>query len=324
MFTDQFYNQKQSGELGNADNRNDVSPNSGTRREEMVKRVSSGINSARAQVVDVSASFDGPQKQEYVLTAAIANSPVDAKIQYAFFAGKNSAQYGNEQINAVLKVTKPEISPMNFLEALKKDLKITYEADIKYGQKGNIHIQGNNERTKKYTEQLKTHPLAKLVQQEIEKGNQYQLASYKMLIKAHAPDSFKTSVTYKDVSPYYMNLTSQAYKILKQWTWNTEINPMKKVAEGKLQLEVQTSYIDNSLRFEMTSPSGVVRIDNVPIPKFAPYVMSVYSPFSMFERTNNYMTNYQYQRKYSEMYLSTKVPRLTHNLWRNQYDSKLF
>lgn len=277
---------------------NDVKPNSGVRREEMVKRVSSGINSAKVRVVDVSVTIEGPLKQEYVLTAAVANSPVDQKIQYALFAGRNSDKQGNEQINAVLKVVNPEISPMNFLEALKKDMKMTYEADIKFGQNGNIHIQGNTERTKRYTEQLKNHPLAKLAQQDIVSGNLYQVASHKMLIKTHAPDSFKASVTYKNMSPMLMNWTSQAFQILKQLSWNTEVNRMKRVADGKLQLEVETSYVDNTLRLEMTSPSGVVRIDNVQIPEITPYIVSVYSPFSMIERTLNHETSLQFQRKF--------------------------
>lgn len=263
----------------------------------MVKRVSSGIKSARAQVVDVSATFEGSHKEEYVLTGVIANSPVDKKIQVAVFAGRSSAKQGNEQINAVIKVTKPEISPLNFLEALKKDMKMTFESDIKYSQNGNIHIQGNTERTKKYTEQLKNHPLAKLVEQEIANGNKYQATSHKMLIMAHTPDSLKASVTYKNVSPMLMNLTSQAYEILKHLSWKTEMNPMKRVADGKLQFEVETSYVDSTLRFEMASPSGLVRIENVPIPKFTPYMVSVYSPFSPIERIANYGSSSQYQRK---------------------------
>lgn len=264
----------------------------------MVKRVSSGIKNANAQVVDVSATFEGPLKQEYVLTAAVASSPVDQKLQAVLFAGRNSAKLGNEQINVVFKVAKPVISPLNFLEALKKDIKMTYEADIKYGQNGNIHIQGDAERSKRFTEELKNHPLANLVQQEIVNGNLYQAASQKMLIYAHALDSFKATVTYKNVSPMYKIWTSHVYNILNQLSWNIEMNPMKRAAEGKLQLDVETSYLDNTLRFEMISPSGLVRIDNVEIPEVTPYLVSVYSPFSPIERVVNYGTSNQYQRKY--------------------------
>ncbi|KAJ8707494.1 hypothetical protein PYW08_010746 [Mythimna loreyi] len=292
---DTLYNQKQNGELGQADIRKDVTPNSGVRREEMVKRVASGINSARVQVVDVSAIFEGPLKQDYVLTAAIANSPIDRKIQYILFAGRNSVKLGNEQVNAVVKVTKPEISPLNFLEALQKDMKMTYEADIKFGQNGNIHIQGNTERSKKFTEHLKNHPLAMLVQQEIANGNLYQGTSLKMLIMAHTPDIFKATVTYKNMSPMYMYWSAQALQILKQLSWNTEVNPMKKVADGKLQLEVETFYGERTLRLEMITPSGLVRIDNVQIPMFTPYIVSAYTPFSMIERVLNFETSYQFQ-----------------------------
>nr|ALR35190.1 vitellogenin [Spodoptera exigua] len=292
---DELFNQKQSGELKEARNIQDVTPNSEARRGEMVKRVSSGINSARAQVIDVSATLEGSQKQEYVFTAAVADSPVDRKMQMVWFVGRNSAQQGSEQINVVLKVKKPEISPLNFLEALKKDMKMTYEADIKFSQDGNIHIQGTTERTKMATEQLKNNPWAKLVQQQIENGNQYQAAAHRMLIRAHAPDNMKAIVTYKNLSPMTMNWTSQAFHILKQWNRNIEINPTKNVGEGKLQVEVQGSYLDNTLRFEMISPAGLVRVDNVPMPRFTPELVSLYTPFSPYERIGNYAGIGQYQ-----------------------------
>lgn len=276
---------------------NDVTPNSGLRREQMVKQVSSGIINAQARVVDVSATFDGSQRQEYVLTAAIATSPVDAKIQGALFVARNTAKQGNEQINTVFKVNRPEISSMNFLELLKKDIRMTYEVDVKFGQNSNIHIQGNTERTKWFTEQLQNLPLAKLAQQEIVNGNLYQYASYEMLMRASAPNSFKSSVTYKNLNPALINTTYQVYQILKQLNLNTEVNPMKRLGEGKLQIEMETSYIDNILRFEMTSPYELVRMNNIPIPSFTPYLVSTYWPFSWNQRIMNYMTNYQYQRK---------------------------
>lgn len=292
---DELFNQKQGGELKEARNVQDVTPNSKARRGEMVKRVSSGINSARAQVIDVSATFEGSQKQEYVFTAAVASSPVDRKMQMVWFAGRNSAQQRNEQVNVVLRVTTPEISTMNFLEALKKDMKMTYEADIKIGQDGNIHIQGTTERTKMATEQLKNNPLAKLVQEQIANGNQYQAAAHRMLIRAHAPDNMKAIVTYKNLSPMNLNWTSQAFHILKQWNRNIEINPTKKVGDGKLQVEVQGSYLDNTLRFEMISPAGLVRVDNVPLPRFTPEIVSLYTPFSPYERLGNYAGYDQFQ-----------------------------
>lgn len=275
-----------------------MTPNSGARREQLVKQVSSGIINAQVQVVDVSATFEGSLKQEYVLTAAIANSPIDAKIQSALFVGRNSAKQGNEQINAVFKVNRPEISAMNFLELLKKDIRMTYEVDVKFGQNGNIHIQGNTDRTKWFTEQLQNLPLAKQAQQEIANGNLYQYASLEMLMWASAPNSLKSSVTYKNLNPVFMNTTYQVYQILKQLNWNTEVNPMKRLGDGKLQVEMETSYIDNILRFEMTSPYELVRVNNIPIPEFTPYLVSTYWPFSWNQRIMNYMTNYQYQRKY--------------------------
>ncbi|XP_075987385.1 uncharacterized protein LOC142984007 [Anticarsia gemmatalis] len=294
---DEFYNQKQGGELGQASQTNDAAPNSGARREEMVKRVSSGINTARAQVVDLSATFEGPQQQQYVMTAALAKSQVDRKVQAALFLGRNSAQNANEQINAVAKVVMPETSPLNLLQALKKDMQMTYEADVKYGQNGHIHIVGNAQRSQQYTEQLKENALTKQCEQEIAEGNQFQPSCFRMIVKAHAPDNFKASVTYQNVNAVSMNMTTQAYRILQQLSGNIEANPMKKVGNGKLELEAQASYIDNTLRFEMTSSNGLVRLYNVPIPQFAPYVMSTYTPSgssNAWERVGNYETYNQY------------------------------
>lgn len=300
---DKFYNQKQNGELGQPQKEEDVKPNSSSRREAMVKRVSAGINTAKVEIVDLSAEFEGQQKQEYVITAAFAASPVDRKVQGALFLGINSAQHGHEQITAVGKLNKPEISPVNFLEALKKNMKSTYEAEVKYTENGFIQIKGGSERSQKYAEHLKQHPWAKQCSQENANDDKSVPAEacQKMLVKAHAPDMFKVSVSYKNLPPWQMNYTAEGLRILKNLNGYIDVNTMKRVAEGQLEMEAEASYIDNSVRVQVASSRGSLRLDNVPIPKYSPYWTSTYSVFGTmkgFERLGNYASNYQYQRKY--------------------------
>lgn len=302
---DAVYNQKQSNQTPFAASKvQDITPNSAGRREEMVKRVVSGINTAKAQVVDLSASFDGPQKAEYTLTAAIGQSPVDRKIQFAVYASRNSADEHN-QINAAVTVRRPEVSAMNLVEALKKDLKMDFDAEIKFGnnEDGSVEIRGYTDRSKKYTEELQKTHLAQQAMEEIANNNYYQEANHKMLVMAHAPDYLKASITYKNVNPAFKYLLFQAYRLAEGFGfWYSDVNPLKTLPDGKIELEAQTSYMENMINLMLKSRYGEVQVKNVPIPKSAVNAASTYSPFKLSERIGNYYTRHQYQRKYYSVY----------------------
>lgn len=308
MFADTLYNQKEAPQPLVATNIEEVAPNSESRRRDMVKRVAAGIKSAKVKVLDVSTTFEGPQKHEYVITAAFADSPVDSKIQYAVFAGRNSAQLGNSQVNGVATVHKPAVTALNFLEALKKEIKLTYEADIKFGQNGNIHVQGQSERSKKYTEQLKEHPLGKKCAQEMEKKNNYLDACHKMIVMAHAPDYSKTLVTYKDMSVTAKNYFYRAFKIAEHFGyWYSDFNQLKTTQEGKLEVESQIRYLDNLMNLVVNSRYGEARFTNVPIPKMTAGAFALYSPFQPHERVQNYFKRHLYQRGYLNLLLFIKA-----------------
>ncbi|XP_060807429.1 vitellogenin [Amyelois transitella] len=298
---DTYYNLKEKAQDNSEPAKiDDDTPNSYTRHQQLVKRVSSGINTAKAQVLDVSASFEGPQKSSYVFTYAMANSLVDRKIHYAFYAARSSSQQpeANSQINGFGKVVKPEIWKMNFLEALNKEMKTVFEANIKYGQngKGNINVHGYTERTKEYVEELKKHPLADMCQKEMTHNNLYQDACMKAIVLAHAPNYMKTSVVYKDVSPVVRNMFYQAYKMFEHYGfWYTQVNPMKVTADGKLDMEAKISYFEKKMNLVLNTRLGEVRAKNVPIPRMSSGALAIYNPFRAYEHVYNYFTRQQYQ-----------------------------
>nr|ALN38805.1 vitellogenin [Cadra cautella] len=296
---DGYYNLKEKAQEDSTPVKiDDATPNSEARRQQLVKRVSSGINTAKAQVLDVSASFEGPQPSNYVFTYAMASSLVDPKIHYAFFAARNSPQEPANQVNGFGKVVKPEMWTMNLLEALSKDMKTVFEANINYGQNGNGHInvQGYTERTKEFVEQIRKHPLAKICQEEMTQNNLYQDSCMKAIIIAHAPNYIKTSVSYKDVSPAVRSMFFQAYKMLEHLGyWYTDVNPIKVTADGKLDLEAQISYFENKLNLALNTRLGEVRVKNVPIPRMSAGALAIYTPFRPNENVKNYYTRQQYQ-----------------------------
>lgn len=299
MITDTFYNQKNEGEMPSvASDINDVTPNSPVRRQELVKRVTAGIKAARSQIWDLSLQIESPEKLEYVLTFAVGNSQVDRKIQYAFFASKNLGQTSN-QFNAVGTVTKPlSISPMNFQDAIQQELKMNFEADFRYNQKENIHIQGTTERTMKYSEELQKHPIGFQCTREIETGNYYQRACHQAIIMAHAPDSFKFAVTYKDVNPTVKSLFHQLYRFAQSFgIWQLESNDQKVNPVGKIDFNVDASYLSQTLNFGLKSPLGEMRWKNIRIPKSSAAALATYWPIKPYERVWNYYTSHQYQRK---------------------------
>lgn len=278
----------------------DVSPNSPSRREELAKRVTSGIKSANVQVIDISAQFESPEKIEYVTTLAIGKSEVDPKVQFELFAARNSDQNGSYQANAFGVINKPAtISPMNFQEALNNNLKLDFEIDYANSQKENVHIKGTAERTEKYADDLQKHALGKECKQEMTKGNNYQHNCHRAIVMAHAPDNYKVSVTYKDITPMTKNFYYQLYRIIEGLTmWQSEINLQNVNSEGRIDLNVDASYLTNTLNLALQTRLGEMRLRNVPIPKAAAPFVAIYSPYMSYERVLNHYSRHQFQRKY--------------------------
>ncbi|CAH4036684.1 unnamed protein product [Pieris brassicae] len=294
---DTLYNQKQQGKMSvEAAETTDTSPNSAQRREALVKQVVSGVNTACAQVLDLSAIFDSPQKLEYVFTSAISSSDIDPKIQVAVFGARNSEQNGNSQVNAVARLTKPNsASTLNYVKALKDEMKMQFEADIRYGQKERISIQGSGQRSSKYVEDLQNHPLSRQCLEEMASNNNYQHACHKMLNLAHAPDSFRFSVTY-NVNSGIRNSAYQAYRIAKSLALSqVEDNPQKVSPDGQLELAFDLAYLTQTMNMSSNSRYGELRIKNIPMPAVTPGALSAYRPMSPTERVLNYYTKHQYQ-----------------------------
>nr|BAB32642.2 vitellogenin [Bombyx mandarina] len=292
-YYDEYYNQQNSGKLTDATDRNDLSPNSETRRAEMVKLVSAGINKARVRVVDLSASFEGSQDQHYVFTGTWGDSPVDSKVQGMLFAG---TKQGNQQINAVFTTTKPEIHSLSFSKALQSDLRAPFGMHFKYGQSGEIRVSGSLDRTKKYTTELENHPLAKQCSQQTTLNNFYQDSCHKAIVMAHAPDHVEFSVSFQDMSPQYRNFSYHTYRLYEYLGyWYTEANPLKLTQHGKMDFKIDFSYFDRTYTVDIASPSGEVRMRDMPIATMAPGALSFYQPLKAYELVANYFTGHQYQ-----------------------------
>ncbi|CAH2099264.1 unnamed protein product [Euphydryas editha] len=295
---DTLYNQNNGGKVSPvAQQITDVSPNSPSRREELVKRVTSGIKSAKAQVVDLSAQFESSDKLEYVLTFALGRSEVDPKMRFEFFAGRNSDQNGPYQANGVGVITKPlSISPMNFQEAFNNNLKLDFEIDIRNSNKENVHIKGTAERTKKYADDLQNHPLGKECKQEMTKGNNYQRNCHRAIIMAHAPDNFIVSVAYKDIAPMTKNFFYQLYRIIEGLTvWQSEINPQNVNSDGKIDLNIDASYLRNTMNLALQTRLGEMRLRNIPISEAAAPSVAIYWPIMSYERILNHYSQHQFQ-----------------------------
>ncbi|VVD06007.1 unnamed protein product [Leptidea sinapis] len=293
---DALYNQKLEGEMPSvASDVADASPNSQARRDELVKRVVTGIKSARAYVLDISAQFQTPQKLEYVFTSVVGQSDIDPKTQYAVFAGRNSAQHGNTQINAVGKLVRPKSANLNYAQALKNDIKMTLEADIRSGQKDNIHIQANAERTQKYVEALQQQPSSQKCLEDSAKNNYYQPACQSMIIYAQVPDSYKLSATY-NLNPSAKNIAFQVYRIMRVVAPSQSAeNPQKALPDGKLEMTFDWSHLAQYAGMALSSRYGELNVRNIHVSPATSHLMSVYQPIGPMERVLNYYTRNQYQ-----------------------------
>lgn len=269
----------------------DVTPNSVVRRRDLIKRVASGIKSAKVQVFDGSIVFDGQLKKELVLTAAFAESVVDNKIQAALFVK------GSDQVNVVFKMNTPKVVPLNFEEALKNEIKVTYEADIKLGNSENVLIKGFGERSKVYTEQLKNDPLGKKCLHEISQNNFHQMDCYKMIIKAHAPDTFTATFTYKDLNPAILTGPFKGSNLYKHLTVGKEQNLTHSDKAGTVEIKVQASYYDNLINYLVKTEYGTFHFTKGG-QSYYPYEMSFYAPNIDWEYIYDWYRGYQFMREY--------------------------
>uniref|UniRef100_A0A2A4JFI3 Vitellogenin domain-containing protein n=1 Tax=Heliothis virescens TaxID=7102 RepID=A0A2A4JFI3_HELVI len=289
IFNDVKYNQKVEGKLGAASIPSDISANSAKRRQELSDRVASGIDAAKVRLLDISTVFDGQEKVEFLLTAAWANSVSDSKFQAAVFA-----LAGSEQVNAVLKVKEPQIAALNFEEAIKNEIRVQYEADFKFGTSDNINIKGIGERSEKYTERLKKDPLAKQCLEDSSKNNFYQKSCYKLIIKAHAPDYFKATVTYKELDPVLLQAADGIYDLYKHFTtWEEEEDYTKTLKDGTIELEAQAYYYDNYIDYKFNTKYGAFYINHAEGQSHYPYTIAIYLPTTKWERSYNWFTGYQ-------------------------------
>ncbi|XP_047037415.1 vitellogenin-like [Helicoverpa zea] len=288
VFTNTIYNQLQTkDEFEPAAVIKDITPEA--RRKEIITRVASEIEHGKVQLVDISLEFHGRETVEFILTGALANSYEDNKVHAALLY--NGFQ---QQINAVFNMTKPEFTPLNFELALKNNLTVEYDVDILIGNDDNIHLKGVGKRSDMYKELLLNDPLGKQCLKDIGENNLYQKACYKMLLKAHAPDYFKGTLTYKDLKQTDEAFIFNIFELLENWNdWEKEEDVLKTVDDGKLEIEAQAFYYDNYINYKLTSKFGEVRLNNVEGLSYYPYAMSFYAPLSNWERARNWFTGYQ-------------------------------
>ncbi|CAH1643963.1 unnamed protein product [Spodoptera littoralis] len=259
------------------------------RYEEIVKRAAAGIEStAKIQFLDISVEFEGKKKREFVFTSAVANSFAEKKVHAAWFLN------AYDQINGVFRMIEPQIAPLNFEEALKNKFKVKYEADIKFGKYDNIHFKGFEERSKKYTEQLRKDPLGKQCLEETKRDNIYLKDCHKMIIKAHAPDYFKGTLSYKAL-PADWNNWNVLYEYFKDlYNWDVQVDKTRAINNNTLEIVSEAFYYDNYVNYEFASKYGVVQLNNVEILPYYQYAMANYAPISAWERSRNWFTDYQH------------------------------
>ncbi|KAH9643935.1 hypothetical protein HF086_016485 [Spodoptera exigua] len=289
LASDRLYDHKGDDEIGPAEEIIHISANNLKRRKQLADRVASEIEYAKVRIVDFSAVFEGQDKKEFVFTAALANSAADNKVQAIVFANVG------EQINAVFKMVKPKVIPINFVKALKNEIKIEYEADFKYGDSENIIFKGYGQRSKVYTERLSNDPVGKQCLQETSNKNFYQQDCYKMIIKAHAPDYFKGTVTYKELNPVLLDASYKIYNVFKHFTtWEEDEDLLKATDDGKVEIEAQAFYYDNYINYKFNTKYGEFRMNNVQGRAYYPYAMAIYAPITNWERSYNWFTGYQH------------------------------
>lgn len=198
----------------------DTTPNSPSRRQQILQKVTAGTKSAYGYVLDINLQFLGKKSAEYVMTVGYSRSPTDQKVQSYVYYQRQSSTGKRFQFVGVVSAKMPSTPIMNLQQALKFETYPSFDMLIKYGEKiqsgAQVHIQGNANRTPKYKQHLINNPILKVCEEQMKNGNYMQYACRKAIRLATVVDHSKITVSYQNVGNQAKQNVYNIFSILRQ------------------------------------------------------------------------------------------------------------
>ncbi|KAJ2940977.1 hypothetical protein O0L34_g13103 [Tuta absoluta] len=265
------------------------------RRPLWAKRVASGISNARAQVIEM--YFKRPTGSLIRLAAALAESPIDKKIQYVFSVrtGQENQEMLQTLADGVGMVTRPDVTALNAQVALQKEQVANFEFDLK-NIYGNVNLKGKAIRTKEYRDALLKRSWAKACIEQIKQQNFYQDVCHKLIVMAQTPNSINIDVTYE----FMWDIMKDVMRVSQKETWQRwEQVPGKdhnKTMKKMINIIINNDYLENNMNVKTNLDGFLWNGErDIQIPRSVAVALSSYQPIKPHERVANYYTGHLYQ-----------------------------
>lgn len=276
----------------------EYTPDNKNRQNEMLQQVAYNIKYAKAVIHDFGVQFYGPEKYEYTMTYAHANSPVDKKAQMIFFYNMNavSKQY---QILGTAYTQFPRYPMFDLHKVLNYKANADMLFHLRFGPKlqsgGLVEMQAKFESTDEYKQ---SQSQENKFMEYFERQGQNAL-DFEDMIEMHRPSYYNLmtgEVSYKNIDYPTRFYTHQAYNIFRHHMYHyyQENYASDEVKDGQINFKVHFSNNFDKLNISMDTQNYNPRFINLPVQPIFKQAILIQSFLPSFHIVGDAMTGGQY------------------------------
>lgn len=271
-----------------------------TRRHEFLGKVRQGIKGSSAAVIDLGVEIEGQTQSGYLITVALATSPVDGNTRILGYMSKN---VNNRHLEACLDTVSrmPKIPLVNFAKILETDLKGDIHGKLSFGEEcttgSKITITGNLKRSQERREYLEKHPVVEQAKQESQSGYRMQPSQMQASKEAGILDDYVFTVNYENVPEELKKMAYQAYSTVRFLGYpymSENVVGESNLQEGQVELGVNFTPDLKTVNFHIYSPLGDSRFSNIQLNQYLTKSLTVHPMYSTIERVADVAFNKKY------------------------------
>ncbi|XP_001607396.1 vitellogenin [Nasonia vitripennis] len=272
----------------NTDNSESWSPNAKTvhlerslseqeRKQTLLKEASKNINSAEANVVDISLQLNGDMQSSVALTAAFADSNVDRKSRALLYASVETKGGQDYHVSAGFEGKNPNIESLDFEEILKANDRREYDLNVHYGigtnendenKQNRIKVRGEIKQTEERKKQIRqSHDARVCMKQQSLHGDKMTSACKRINKRASLADAGDFTVTFPNKSPMREIVMSawDAAERMTQSVSHSWKNRMIKEEDNKVKVTFEMSPNDEKVDVTVKTPEGQIQLNNIKV-----------------------------------------------------------
>lgn len=283
----------------------DTEANSKARREQFMQNAGAKINNAKINVIDASITFNGKQQKiaQYIATIALANSKVNNQQRLLAYWSSDRTKGSRRQMCFHAEQDMPEVSQLNFKNALNKQEDGKMRIELDFGDKCNngqhISIETKMTRSNERRQHVAESALGQQCKQQMKEGDYQMPACQNATYQANVYDQYTITAHYDNLSSKAKQAAYAAYAYLRHFGfYYVDENTMKANNKDK-QVTARISFAPNmrSVNVSLDSPATSTEWNNLPVPSYAKK-LAVHPHHDVIDRLANQATQGQNQGEF--------------------------